>query len=119
MMKEGSFTGIPGIPNQDIAMWESMGAIADRTQERLGASDIAVVQFRRIMLSAVKAFEEGQGVIGLVEQHLPQAKLRSYQGVVEKKIPWRTLGASEEEAAVLEGMEEDETDHEMAAAAVA
>jgi phthalate 4,5-dioxygenase len=119
LMKEGSFTGIPGIPNQDIAMWVSMGAIADRTQERLGASDIAVVQFRRIMLRAVKAFEEGQGIIGLVEQHLPQAKLRSYQGVVEKKIPWRTLGASEEEAAVLEGMEEDETDHEMAAAAVA
>lgn len=100
-------------------MWESMGAIADRTQERLGASDIAVVQFRRIMLNAVKAFEEGQGVIGHVEPHLPQAKLRSWQGVVEKTVPWRTLGASDEEVAVLKGLEEDETDREMAAAAVA
>ncbi len=42
-MAEGNFTGILGIPNQDIAMWESMGTIADRTQERLGASDIAIV----------------------------------------------------------------------------
>lgn len=116
-MKEGNFTGIPGIPNQDIAMWESMGTIADRTQERLGASDIAVVQFRRLMLNAVKTFQESGHVIGHVEPHLPQAKLRSYQGIVEKTAPWRTLGASEEEAAVLQGLEEDDTDREMAEAA--
>lgn len=115
-MKEGNFTGIPGIPNQDIAMWESMGTIADRTQERLGASDIAVVQFRRTMLSAVDRFLKGEGVIGHVEPHLPQAKLRSYQGVVEKTTAWRSLGASDEEAAMLAGMEEDETDREMASA---
>ena len=52
LMKQGSFTGLPGIPNQDIAMWESMGRIADRTSERLGASDIAVIQFRRLLLDA-------------------------------------------------------------------
>lgn len=116
-MKEGHFTGIPGIPNQDIAMWESMGVIADRTQERLGASDIAIVQFRRLMLDAVKAFQASGQVIGHLEPHLPQAKLRSYQGVVEKTLPWRTLGASDEEASVLAGMEEDDTDREMAGAA--
>jgi phthalate 4,5-dioxygenase oxygenase subunit len=117
LMKEGHFTGIPGIPNQDIAMWESMGVIADRTQERLGASDIAIVQFRRLMLDAVKAFQASGQVIGHLEPHLPQAKLRSYQGVVEKTLPWRTLGASDEEASVLAGMEEDDTDREMAGAA--
>jgi len=36
-MKLGNFTGIHGIPNQDIAMWETMGPIADRPRERLGA----------------------------------------------------------------------------------
>jgi phthalate 4,5-dioxygenase oxygenase subunit len=45
-MKDGDFTGIRGIPNQDIAMWETMGPIADRTREKLGASDLAVVEFR-------------------------------------------------------------------------
>ncbi len=117
LMENGSFTGIPGIPNQDIAMWESMGAIADRTQERLGASDIAIVQFRRLMIDAVNAFQEEGRVIGHIEPRLPQARLRSYQGVVEKSVPWRTLGASDEEVKVLGGLEEDETDKEMAGAA--
>ncbi len=116
-MKAGDFTGLPGIPNQDIAMWESMGPIADRTAERLGASDIAVIQFRRILLDAVQRFMAGAGPIGLVEPHLPQAKLRSYQGVVAKTENWRMLGAEAEEIAYLEGMEEDETDREMAEAA--
>ena len=49
-MKAGNFTGIAGIPNQDIAMWEGMGPISDRSSERLGASDVAVVEFRRLMV---------------------------------------------------------------------
>ena len=117
LMTTGHFTGIPGIPNQDIAMWESMGRIADRSQERLGASDIAIVQFRRLMLEAVRSFQESGAVIGHLEPRLLQAKLRSYQGVVEKSVPWRTLGASAEEVSVLAGLEEDATDREMASAA--
>jgi phthalate 4,5-dioxygenase oxygenase subunit len=89
-------------------MWESMGPIADRTQERLGASDIAIVQFRRSMLDAVRVFQEEGRVIGQIEPHIPQVKLRSYQGVVEKSVPWRTLGASDEEVQVLAGIEDDE-----------
>lgn len=116
-MKAGDFTGLPGIPNQDIAMWESMGVIADRSAERLGASDIAVIQFRRIMLDAVSRLERGGGVIGQVEPHLPQAGLRSYQGIVPKTEDWRLLGAGAAEVAYLQGMEEDETDREMALAA--
>jgi phthalate 4,5-dioxygenase oxygenase subunit len=69
------------------------------------------------MIEAVKSFEAGGSVIGQIEPRLPQAKLRSYQGVVEKSVPWRTLGASEEEVKVLAGLEEDETDKEMAGAA--
>jgi len=116
-MKAGDFTGLPGIPNQDIAMWESMGRIADRSSERLGASDIAVIQFRRVMLDAVTRFEQGAGAIGQVSPHLAQATLRSYQGIVPKTENWRLLGAEAEEAAHLQGMEEDDADREMAAAA--
>lgn len=116
-MKLGHFTGIPGIPNQDIAMWETMGPIADRTSERLGASDMAVVQFRRLMIDAVRAHQAGEPAIGQMEPRLAQAKLRSYQGVVPKNENWRTLGASEEEIRILDGIEEDETEREMARAA--
>lgn len=113
-MKLGNFTGIKGIPNQDIAMWESMGPIADRTSERLGASDIAIVQFRRVMIDAAMKFEAGNDPIGLSEPHVPQAKLRSYQGIVAKSENWRTLGASQEEISLLAGMELSEDEKEMA-----
>jgi phthalate 4,5-dioxygenase oxygenase subunit len=108
MASGDSFTGILGIPNQDIAMWESMGPIADRSQERLGASDIAIVQFRRLMIDAAKAFTQEGKVIGHIAPRLAQANLRSYQGVVEKTVPWRTLGASDDEVKVLAGLEDDE-----------
>jgi phthalate 4,5-dioxygenase oxygenase subunit len=91
-MKLGHFTGINGIPNQDIAMWETMGRIADRTSERLGASDIAIVQFRRLMVDAISAFRDGAQPIGTGETHTPHVDISSYEGVVPKSVDWRTLG---------------------------
>ena len=41
-MRSGDWTGIRGIPMQDMAMWETMGPIAERSLERLGASDLAI-----------------------------------------------------------------------------
>ena len=99
-MKLGDYTGIPGIPNQDMAMWETMGPMADRSKERLGASDVAIVQFRRQMLDAVRAFQNGAAPLGLAPPHVPHAKLRSFEGIVPKSVNWRTLGVSEEELAL-------------------
>src|SRR6202046_4340151 len=99
-MAEGNFTGIPGIPNQDIAMWESMGPIADRSQERLGVSDTPVLQFRRIMVGAARRFQAGGPAIGRGEPRIPHGKLRSFEGVVRKTEDWRTLGVSPEELAM-------------------
>ena len=108
-MKNGSFTGIRGIPNQDIAMWETMGPIADRTNDRLGASDQAIVEFRRVMVAAVKKFRDGaaalgtrQGAAELGVPHTHQADLRSFEGVVPKGTEWReldTAGAQAQRAA--------------------
>jgi phthalate 4,5-dioxygenase oxygenase subunit len=94
-MKLGDYTGILGFPNQDMAMWETMGPIADRTRERLGASDVAIVQFRRQMLAAVRAFQEGHRPLGLAEPRVPVASVRSFEGVVQKTVDWRTLGVGE------------------------
>ncbi|MDQ3734226.1 MAG: aromatic ring-hydroxylating dioxygenase subunit alpha [Actinomycetota bacterium] len=41
---------------------ESMGAIQDRTVERLGASDRAVTANRRLLLKAIDAYEAGAGL---------------------------------------------------------
>lgn len=93
-MKLGNATGIKGIPNQDIAMWETMGAIVDRTKERLGASDLAVVEFRRIMVEAARQMQNGGPVLGRTEPHIPHASIRAFEGVVPKNSNWRTLGNS-------------------------
>ncbi|HZT51201.1 MAG TPA: Rieske 2Fe-2S domain-containing protein [Stellaceae bacterium] len=99
-MKLGDFTGIEGIPAQDMAMWESMGAIVDRTKDYLGASDLAVAQFRRQMVAAARQFQQGGPAIGTTEPRIPHVKLASFQGMVPKKTDWRTLGVSEEERAL-------------------
>jgi phthalate 4,5-dioxygenase len=96
-MKAGDFTGISGIPTQDMAMWESMGPIADRSRDRLGSSDLAIVQFRRQMVAAAKKVRDGESAIGTTEPRVPHVHLASFEGVVEKTVDWRTLNVSEAE----------------------
>src|SRR5258708_15403099 len=93
-MKDGNFTGIKGIPAQDMAMWESMGPITDRTQDYLGASDLAVFQFRKQMIPAAKEMQAGGPAIGTTEPHIPHVNLASFQGIVPQGTNWRTLGLS-------------------------
>ena len=96
-MRLGDFTGIRGIPMQDMAMWETMGPIADRARERLGASDLAIVEFRRIMVEAARTFAQGAPAIGTSEPRVPAASLRSCEGIVPKATDWRTLGLAADE----------------------
>ena len=97
-MKGGDFTGIKGIPTQDMAMWESMGPIADRSKDHPGASEMEVVQFRRMMVAAAKKFRDGGPAIG-TRKDMPSASLASYEGVVEKSVDWKTLGIARETVA--------------------
>jgi phthalate 4,5-dioxygenase oxygenase subunit len=95
-MKRGDFTGIVGIPAQDMAMWESMGPIVDRSKDHPGSSDVAVVQFRRMMVAAAKKFQEGGPAIGTGE-HPPHVQLASVERIVPKTTDWRTLGVPAEQ----------------------
>jgi phthalate 4,5-dioxygenase oxygenase subunit len=94
-MKRGNFTGIKGIPTQDMAMWESMGPIVDRSRDHPGSSDLAVVQFRRMMVGAAKRFLEGEPAIGTTEPHIPHVALASFEGIAPKSVDWRTLGVGD------------------------
>lgn len=53
-----SYTGIQGVSEQDAAIQDSQGAIADRTRDNLFPTDVGVVRFRRYMLEAVKALRD-------------------------------------------------------------
>ncbi|MBP6850293.1 MAG: Rieske 2Fe-2S domain-containing protein [Rhodoferax sp.] len=92
-MKAGNFTGITGIPNQDMAMWISMGRIADRSLDRLGASDMAIVEFRKQMVEAVQAFAQGAPAIGTGAQVVAR-EVCAFQSVVPKATDWRSFPAS-------------------------
>ena len=89
-MKAGNFTGIKGFPNQDIAMWVTMGPIADRTHERLGASDQAIVEFRKQMVEAARSFARGASAIGTGAARVPPG-VGSFQAVMPKSSDWRTI----------------------------
>jgi phthalate 4,5-dioxygenase len=57
-----SYTGIPGIRQQDMAVTESMGPIYDRESEHLGTTDALIIRTRRRMIAAAKALDE-QGIV--------------------------------------------------------
>lgn len=54
-----TFTGIDGVSEQDAAIQDSQGLIADRTSEHLGPTDLGVIRFRRMMLAAARAMAAG------------------------------------------------------------
>ena len=51
--------GIVGTNTQYRAVQESMGAIPDRSLERLGTTDLAIITSRQMLLQAVKTVAEG------------------------------------------------------------
>jgi phthalate 4,5-dioxygenase oxygenase subunit len=91
-MKAGDWSGIHGIPNQDMACQESMGPIVDRTGEHLGSSDIAIIRMRRRMLESIRRFIDGGTPIGL-DATLPYGRIRSEQKIVPVDQPWQSVGA--------------------------
>ena len=54
-----TMTGIHGFAAQDQAIQESMGPLTDRTRERLGTSDTAIIATRRLLLQEIRAMQEG------------------------------------------------------------
>ena len=98
-MKLGSFTGIRGFPNQDICMQESMGAIADRSKEKLGASDLAIVEFRRVMVQAVRDFMKGKRPPALGMSAEARQRMASWERIIPKTSDWRDFDPSAKQAA--------------------
>lgn len=58
VQRDGSYTGIQGIPVQDQAITESMGPIVDRTREHLGTSDRMIILTRRRLMRAATALRD-------------------------------------------------------------
>jgi phthalate 4,5-dioxygenase oxygenase subunit len=64
-----SFSGVEGISAQDFSLQESMGSRCDRTKERLGTSDAAIILARRRLLAALEELGEGGDLPGITSDH--------------------------------------------------
>lgn len=68
LMKSGrSFSGLPGVIAEDVAVSVSAGPIRDRTREMLSAADVAVSMLHRVLLASAKAAQRGEDPIGIGE----------------------------------------------------
>jgi phenylpropionate dioxygenase-like ring-hydroxylating dioxygenase large terminal subunit len=81
-----SFSGVEGIAAQDFSLQESMGPIVDRTKERLGTSDAAIILARRRLLAAAESAADGKPVPGGQTAH---HRVRSASVLLPKSVPFQ------------------------------
>ena len=86
MQKNVNYTGIKGIPNQDVAVQESMGPIADRSQEMLGTSDKAIIAYRQLLIDMAKDLQNGQEP--KASSHGGYYNVRSASVLLKKDVPF-------------------------------
>jgi len=80
------------VDGQDIMAWATQGAIADRSHEHLGKSDLGVIMLRRVLQEQLDLVEEGGDPIGVIRDpaqnvqiDLPQEKKKFGTGEAFRK----------------------------------
>jgi phthalate 4,5-dioxygenase len=82
-----TFTGIPGLNNQDLAVQESMGPLVDRSREHLGSTDKAIIQFRRSLLDAARDLQNGIDPPG--SDSKTYRAIRAVDMTIPKNVRWQ------------------------------
>ncbi|HEX3550761.1 MAG TPA: Rieske 2Fe-2S domain-containing protein [Candidatus Elarobacter sp.] len=91
--KQKTFTGIRGVNTQDFAIQEGMGPIPDRSKERLGTTDRAIIVTRQLLLEACDRVERGETPRALTPD--TYRGVRAYDRVIERDRSWRDEFAPE------------------------
>ena len=60
LQKTKSYTGISGVSEQDAAVQDSQGPIADRTREHLGPTDLGILRFRKLVMDCATELARGK-----------------------------------------------------------
>jgi phenylpropionate dioxygenase-like ring-hydroxylating dioxygenase large terminal subunit len=85
VQKRETFSGIEGINQQDRAVQEIMGPIVDRSKERLGQTDKAIISARRLFLDAIKTVEDGGNPPGADSSYY---NIRAIESLLPSETPW-------------------------------
>jgi phenylpropionate dioxygenase-like ring-hydroxylating dioxygenase large terminal subunit len=80
-----TYSGIVGTNTQDRAIQESMGTIADRSLERLGTTDRAIIMARQQLLQAVKTVAAGGDPLAMGESFY---RLRAVERILQSPEHW-------------------------------
>lgn len=91
-MRQGlSWSGLPGLIEEDVAASVSAGAIRDRSHEMLSLADIGITRLYRTLLACADAVEAGNAPIGL-DRGVDWSQVQGANGVLVNE-DWRELMA--------------------------
>ena len=104
-MKAGHWSGILGnFTYEDFIVEESMGPIADRSQEFLGSSDAVIGRARRMLLAALKEHEQGKLPFGL-DGSVDYGSIRALSIRLPKTLNWEGIDPFDPPQEVVEAAE--------------
>lgn len=85
-----TFSGIKGVNTQDFALQETMEyPFSDRTKERLGTADAAIIAMRQLLLEASRVVEAGGSPRGLDPSTYRQ--VRAYDLMIPADQDWEAI----------------------------
>jgi phthalate 4,5-dioxygenase len=89
MRHRGSWSGLPGLIEEDVAASVSAGPVRDRTAEMLCASDVGVSRLYRALLACAEAVEKGQDPLGIARD-VDWSTVAGTHGAIDGRA-WRDL----------------------------
>jgi 5,5'-dehydrodivanillate O-demethylase len=72
--KNGQYI-VDNIDGQDMMVWVTQGAIADRTRENLGASDKGIASYRRLLRREIAKVERGEDPIFVIRDEARNGRI--------------------------------------------
>lgn len=85
-----TFSGLPGIIPEDMAVSVSSGLIRDRSRERLSIADVAIQRLYRALIGMAHAVERGETPLGLAPD-IDDTRIYGANGVLEAGEAWQGL----------------------------
>jgi hypothetical protein len=82
-----SYSGIPGVRQQDMAVTETMGPIYNRSREHLGTTDSMIIRTRRRWIAVARALQE-QGILPPGVDDNTIYRQRSGEILLPRSVDW-------------------------------
>jgi phenylpropionate dioxygenase-like ring-hydroxylating dioxygenase large terminal subunit len=89
-MRQGkSWSGLPGLIEEDVAACVSSGVMRDRSREMLSTADVGIAHLYRTLLACADSVKQGKSPVG-VDRGVDWSQVRGTQGVLGGD-DWREL----------------------------